>query len=1051
MFCTSCGLASAVGARFCGSCGATLAPPAGADVVRKTVTVVFVDLVGSTALGEQLDPEALRSVQTRYFDAARTALERHGGTVEKFIGDAVMAVFGVPMLREDDALRAARAALDLRVALERLNAELALPSHLMLRTRTGINTGEVVVGGEGATADQRLATGDAVNTAARLQQAAEPGDILVGESTRDALRSAAVLEPLPPIAAKGKRQPLAAWRLMRVADGATAIERSLDSRFVGRHAELEQLSQQLDATRGLRCCSLVTIVAAPGTGKSRLTHEFARRIADEVQVLECRCLPDEQGFAYLPLASLVRTVAGAKPASTLGGLLSGQERGDAAARLLVDLVDDKGLARSPEETAWAFRRLFEALSTSRPLLLVIDDIHWAEPALLDLVEYLVGFSSGVPMLVLCLARPDLLESRPSWAALRLRALLLPLQPLAEADAASMIDGLRARSSLTPAMRQRIIDTAEGNPLFVEQMLAMLAEDGNAGEGTVPPTIHALLAARLDRLPASERAVLQRASVQGRHFQRSALASAIGASGLVAGSLGATLLALTRKELIEPDASAATDDDAFRFHHALIRDVAYASLTKELRARLHADTAAWLELRETPSSRSDEKVGYHLEQAWRCHGELGRVDEVTSALGRRAGMRLAAAGRRALDRGEAAVAVALLARAVRLPAVEAHRRAELLCELASAQRLAGALDAAEQSARQALDEALEAGDELVEHRAQVEALHATATRTRLEPERLRGVAGRAIAVFERHHSHADLADAWQLMGMAELGAGDRGAQLAALQRGREHAIGSGNLRRQIHAWNEVGGSMLFGRTPVPEVLAFLDAELAWASEHGLAAVEADALLGGPYLLSRLGRFDEARDRLARSKTLWRELGLRYELSESHAAGAQMEQLAGDLAAAERELREAIAIVAAMGSSRYETQYRTRLAHVLLEQGRDAEARDELDGVRERVGDAPAWKMAQARLLARAGGQERHAVALAHEAVDAMAASDDLTARGTLLSQCAEVLLAADDAAAAVEALSRAAALHAEKGNVLQERQCRTRLAQAVARCDASRRG
>jgi predicted ATPase len=438
------------------------------------------------------------------------------------------------------------------------------------------------------------------------------------------------------------------------------------------------------------------------------------------------------------------------------------------------------------------------------------------------------------------------------------------------------------------------------------------------------TIHALLAARLDRLPGIERAVLQHAAVQGRLFDRGALADLLGSG---ASGLGATLLALARKGFVRPEVSSGAGDDAFRFNHSLIRDIAYASLTKESRAQLHAILAAWLERREAARATPDEIVGHHLEQAFGYRRELGRVDEATIMLGQRAGELLAAAGLRALDRGEAAVSASLLSRAAGPMTSGALDHAGLLCALAAAQRLSGVLEAAEQSAEQAIAESRQAGDALGEQRARIEHALAQSARTRIEPALLRSVARRAIDVFEQHGSQVDLADAWQLMGTAELAAGDRRAQLQALRRGQTHAIASGNVRRQIHAWNEVGGAMLFGRTPISEVLAFLDEELAWAREHGLAAVEADALLGGPYLYSRLGRFDEARERLERSKALWRELGLRYELSEAHSAGAQMELLAGDPAAAERELRAAIDTVAGMGSARYEALYRMRLIYVL----------------------------------------------------------------------------------------------------------------------------
>jgi tetratricopeptide (TPR) repeat protein len=372
---------------------------------------------------------------------------------------------------------------------------------------------------------------------------------------------------------------------------------------------------------------------------------------------------------------------------------------------------------------------------------------------------------------------------------------------------------------------------------------------------------------------------------------------------------------------------------------------------------------------------------------------------------------------------------------------------LLTNLARGLRESGALDAAETVIEEAVAAAKWAGDEPSEQRAEIERARERFMRTPIDAEALRAVARRAIAVFEADGTDADLADAWQMMGLAELSAGHRSAQLQALLRARDHAIASGDVRRQIDAWNEVGGSMLFGRTPVGEVLAFLDEELAWAREHALPAVEADALLGGPYLYSRLGRFDEARDRLERSKTICRELGSAYGLVEAHGAGAELEKLAGDLATAERELRKAIRIAAEMGASRYVALYRTRLAHVLVDLGRDDDARQELEQARAVSEGAAPWRTAQARLLARRGRSEE-AAALARGAVASIAGSVDLTGRAEALTYLAEVLEASGDAAGAAEALAEALGLHEEKGNVLPAHRCRALLAAAGADQDLS---
>ena len=389
------------------------------------------------------------------------------------------------------------------------------------------------------------------------------------------------------------------------------------------------------------------------------------------------------------------------------------------------------------------------------------------------------------------------------------------------------------------------------------------------------------------------------------------------------------------------------------------------MPKELRAELHARLASWLEARaDAPATGQEEIIGYHLEQAFLARAELGPVNAETRAVALRAGRLLGRTGRRALDRGEFLTAAALLERACRLLLVDPTERSSLLCDLARALRGVGALEAADAAVAEATEHARQHHDEATEYRAEVERAHIAFMRSPPDADALRELAHRAITVFDAIGSDTDLADAWQLMGVAELAAHKRGAQLTALQKGREYALASGDIRRQIEAWNEVGGAMLFGRTPVQEVLAFLDEELAWAQEHGLLALEADALLGGPYLYARLGEFEEARDRLERSKSICRELGIAYGLAEAHSAGAGMEMLAGQTDAAERELSEAIRVATEMGASRYVALYRTKLAHVLIAQGRDDDAIAELDQVPYTYDD-PAWKTARARVLARRG--------------------------------------------------------------------------------------
>ena len=373
--CSSCGQANPDTARFCSGCGAELGMAAAREV-RKTVTVLFCDLAGYTGRGERLDPEALRRLQSRYFEEARAALERHGGTVEKFIGDAVMAVFGIPQVHEDDALRASRAAVELREAVGALGLE----------ARIGVNTGEVVAGSGDA-----LVTGDAVNVAARLEQAASPGEILIGEHTLRLTRGAVEAETVEQLELRGKSEPVAAFRLVS-STGAPAIERRLDAPLVGRARELEQLRRAYGRAVADRACRLVTITASPGIGKSRLALELAGSVEAEATVLTGHCLPYGVGITYWPMIEIFR-----------------------AARTEEEL-DVALAAPGAEETFLLIRKLLERLARERPLVLIVDDIHWAELTLLDLLEHLTDWTRDAPLLLLCLARPDLVDTRPAWAA-----------------------------------------------------------------------------------------------------------------------------------------------------------------------------------------------------------------------------------------------------------------------------------------------------------------------------------------------------------------------------------------------------------------------------------------------------------------------------------------------------------------------------------------------------------------------------------------------------------------------------------------------------------
>ncbi|MBA2360076.1 MAG: AAA family ATPase, partial [Actinobacteria bacterium] len=587
---------------------------------RKTVTVVFCDITDSTPLGERIDPEVFRKVQHRYYEAVREALERHGGTVEKYIGDAVMAVFGIPIAHDDDALRAVRAAIDIRTGLGELNTKLAEEHRLRLSIRTGVNTGEVVTGD--ASQGHAFASGEAVATTQRLEAAARAGEILLGEATYRLVSNAVLVEPVEPLTLKGKAQPVAAWRLLGVVEGAPAFPRRLDTPMVGRERELAALHGELEAAVEDRRCRLATIVGPAGIGKSRLGNELLRTAGKEVTTLVGRCLAYGEGITYWPLRGILLSATGHLSQAGIEESLAGADDAERIAARLAGAVGTAESAPGGEETFWAVRRFLEHLARERPVVVGIDELQWAEPTFLDLIEYLVGWTSDAAVLLLGLARPELLEQRPTWSTTS--SLLVSLDPLTGEDSQRLVDALGG-DDLAPEERRRILEGAEGNPLFVEQMLALAAD---APRDAIPPSIQALLAARLDRLVPNERAVLERAAVIGREFTAGAVASLSGDE-----PTASTLLSLVRRDLIQPDRSSIPGDDGFRFRHILIRDAAYLGLAKESRAGLHERYADWL---ERSAADLDEIVGYHLEQAFRYRQELGTAD---AELARRAGEQL----------------------------------------------------------------------------------------------------------------------------------------------------------------------------------------------------------------------------------------------------------------------------------------------------------------------------------------------------------------------------------------------------------------------------
>ena len=702
-------------ARFCPDCGSALAGSPASVGIRKVVTIVFCDLCDSTALAERLDTETFRRVIAKYFRSMSAAIERHEGAVEKFIGDAVMAVFGVPAVREDDALRAVRAAAGLRVALAELNEELDRHFGVTLEARTGVNTGEVIAGhrsrGDG------FVSGDTVNVAARLEQAAPPGEILIGEQTLELVREAVTVEALPPLELKGKAQRVPAFRLVDVDIATRSTGPGFSAPLVGREHELQHLHAAFERAVDRRGCELLTIVGPAGIGKSRLAREFAESVRESATVAVGRCLSYGEGLTFWPLREVVTALVGDAERESghdvQSGLLRLLEDGDEAVVVADRVAGALGWSESaadPPGTFWAVRELLVATAAERPLVIVLEDIHWAEPILLDLIEHLARTLDGVPVLIVALTRGDLLEVRPGFGG---DAPRLVLQALTGEDSKRLVKHLLADDAVAADFADYVFARAEGNPLFVAELVRMLAEDGqlersNAGLSAVrssllalPPTIHALLAARMDRLEPGERAAAEAGAVVGRSFGRGALLELIDDGGRP--ELDAHLDALVGKQLIEADGGRPAGEPTFSFSHVLVRDVAYQGMLKARRADLHARYADWVE-REAGerAGEHDEMLGYHLERAHRYRCELGTLDERGRELGARAARRLGSAGARALARGDTRAAVSLLERAVLLLDGDDPARRELTIKLSIALAETGQLTRVDALLRERVD-------------------------------------------------------------------------------------------------------------------------------------------------------------------------------------------------------------------------------------------------------------------------------------------------------------------------------------------------------------
>jgi class 3 adenylate cyclase/predicted ATPase len=984
-------------------------------VSRRTVTVLFADVADSTPLGERLDPESLRRVMTRFFDAMSGVLERHGGTVEKFIGDAVMAVFGIPELHEDDALRAVRAATELRQALSTLNAELKREFGARIGIRVGINTGEVVAGD--GTGGQMLATGDPVNVAKRLEEAARTGEILVGEATRRLVENAAVLEPREELSLKGKSEPQTAWNVLAVIEGASGYARRLDAPLIGREAELQRLREAFGEAVAARQCRLFTVVGPAGIGKSRLAAELCASLRDEANVLTGRCLAYGDGITFWPLIEIVGSLGSD---DGIRELLAEVEDGEVIAARVLGAVGSNPTA-SGGETFWALRRLFEELARDKPLVVLVEDIHWAEPTLLDLLEYLAGWTHDAPMLLLCLARPELLDERPAWLTQTGTGAML--EPLTDEEARRLLDEIAHEWPLDAPARRRITEAAEGNPLYLEQMAAMLAEGGPL-EG-IPPTIHALIAARLGRLPPDERRVLESAAVAGsKHFVRSALRRLLGEEDQAV--VDASLLSLARKDLLS---ARPGREDAYLFRHVLIRDAAYAGIPKELRARLHERYAEWAaNTRAGKAGDVDEIVGYHLEQAVRYREQLGPLDDQGRELADRAARLLGAAGQRAFARDDAPAAVNLLDRALALVTDEDPAELELVRQLSTSLWSIGEVARAEALLRGLIETAAAAGNRQYELYGALQHMSWRFSRDEATWEEVTDLARDALGAFEEAGDDFGLAQAWRQLA-SSLHSRARFAEAAeASEQALDHARRANAAREEARAVDLLCMCLLHGPTPVAVAAARAEEMLAEATTN--AALQANVMTALAELKAMQKSFDEAHELLAAARKTYEELGLRLALVGLMQVQGLVELLAGDAEEAEHALRTGFELIAVEFPT-WRAYQAGLLAEALYEQRRLDEARDlvETAGVDrlEELESILPWVTVKARLLALDGSFEESEELLRDVAARA-SQTDALNTQGRVLLALAEVLHIARRPEEARAVAAEAADIFVRKGNV-----------------------
>ena len=1037
--------------------------PSSVKEARKIVTIISFDMVDSSREATRRDLESNERVMAGYRDVLGEVIERHQGTMGSWQGDGVMAVFGIPVLYEDHALRAVRAAADLHERLVLPDGEGPTSG---LKVRTGIHTGEVLVG-PNVTPGQL--GGRTPNLADALQEAAAPNQTLLSEATWQLVHNAIESERIGPLELKGEDTPLPAYRLISVHSDAHPRYASPNVPMVGRVSEQTLLLEVYERTVAQGTCHLVTVFGQGGVGKSRLVEEFRDQVKDRATVLTGHCLPYGESITFWPMVQLVRRAADADPTDPPKTVRAKLEAlvGDEPdhARIISYLAQMLGIgpgAGPPSEIFGALRRLLEILAGKRPLVVIVDDLHWAEQTLLDAIEHIADEARDVPILLVCMAREELLEHRPSWAGGKLNAHSMSLPPLNAEEQDELISYLVRHRQLDQQAKGLIARLAQGFPLYALEYVALLEEKlrPTAGQRVdvtdleenlpAPPTITALLAARLAHLPPDERSVIERAAVVGEQFHAADIVALC--VELEPETVEMSLRTLLRQELIRPDRSPVPllpmeeSGQAYRFRHVLMQETAYNGIAKQFRASLHERYATWLEQMagQERLSQFDELIGSHLGEAYQYRDELGFLTDEDRRLAERAGERLAAAGHRAAIRGNIELTQRLLNRAVELLPEGNPAWLEASLDRADALREAGQLEEAMEVYRNVDERATASEDQSVAMHARIGRLDVMAFSgpqdMLKEGEKL---VKQAIILFAERGDDLGLAKTQRLKAYMQFATGHAAEAEKAAREAIDVARSKGYEHLEAKIRRLLCIVLFWGQTPLDEVVAYSSECLEWARGRGFPGLEAGALGILARAAAMRGDFEEARRLNEKANAITSDLGELLTAAADSVADGFVELLADDPATAEAKLRVGYEALKEMGGTGPLANVAAMLARALLLQQREDEA-EQLTRVcraitaETQVDTQIRWRQLQAVILARRGDLEP-AEQLANEAVARADRSEQPDTRAESRMDLAEVLRLAGRPDDAAERARQALALYEGKGNQVAAGKARRLLA------------